>query len=597
MAVAGLGLCWMAHAANNVPGESARSRLQELRKQRGRQANASADASGPSWATPDDVNYINQLLQEEWDALGFAVAETCGDNEFIRRASLDIIGRIPTLEETEAFLNDRSSDRREKLVNRLLASEEYGKNWANVWTKLMITDGRANGNNQDINPEALRSWLEKEFNRNTPWNEVVAELISASGRWDENGAVNFLIANIMNGNNTVNATSYMTRLFLCVQTQCTECHDHPWNEWKQQQFHGLNAFFIGTRERRVTRTLNSGQVATDYYTLEEVPYSQVTEKGTFFEKRNGLTVYTLPSYLDGRDINALRRGEGARTEDAQVADAGFSSSFVLDDELETESDEPIYLRKELAKVITADDNPYFARAIVNRLWYHYMGHSFIKNVDDFDNGQDEPTMPVLLDRLAEDFRAHGYDVKRLTRWICTSKAYSLSTKPRGKNTEDAIGFFTYMLCKPMTPEQLYDSVMTLTKVHKTSASADTSEARQRFLEEFRRTFGSTEIETTAPKYNGTITQSLMMMNSPLITQATTCAPGSFLYELMQNKSLKDGDRVDAIYMAALSRKPSGSERKAIESMFRNARSDEERMWALEDVLWAVLNTSEFLLNH
>src|SRR5690606_27754934 len=103
---------------------------------------------------------------------------------------------------------------------------------------------------------------------------------------------------------------------------------------------------------------------------------------------------------------------------------------------------------------------------------------------------------VLLDRLAEDFRIHGHDLKRLTKWICTSKAYSLSSRPRGKFAEDAVGFFTFMLCKPMSPEQLYDSVMTLTKVHKTTNSADTSRARQEFLEEFRRTFGTTEIETS-----------------------------------------------------------------------------------------------------
>lgn len=558
--------------------KSARARFEELRRLRVKQLRE--NPAGQAKIGSDlDVGYIDQMLGEEWKALGFPVSPECSEGEFVRRASLDIIGRIPTADETRAYLRDKAPDRRAKLVDRLLASPEYGKNWAIVWSKWMIPTNAVN--NQRLNPEGLRAWLEKEFNRNRPWNEMVTELLSATGRWNENGAVNFLIANMDNG--TVDLTANVTRLFLCVQTQCTQCHDHPWNEWKQEQFHGMNAFFLGTKEERVTKVDDGGRDVTDYYELSDMPYQELRDRGAFFERRNGLQVFTKPTYLDGRDLYQLVRGEH-----------GERPIVVLDDEVE--EDQPILLRQVLAKTITAEDNPYFARAIVNRLWYHYMGHSFVKNVDDFDNGQDEPTMPDLLDRLAEDFRASGHDLKMLTRWICGSKAYSLSSQRRGKDSEEAAGFFTYMMVKPLSAEQLYDSVMTLTEAHKASKSENTSRERMAFIRQFEQTFGNDELPTTAPKYQGTITQSLMLMNSPLIEQSCACVPGSYLHRLATDGKLSNEEKVNELYLSALSRHPIGSEKKEIEKMFLHAGSD-GAPGVLGDVLWVLLNSAEFALNH
>lgn len=595
----------LSSLSSAVWAQSAKSKLQELKKAREADkpapAKKGAGASEHSWASPDDVTYIDKMLQEEWKALGFPVSEECSDGEFVRRASLDLIGRIPTVEETRAYLSDRTADKREKLVNRLLASPEYGKNWGIVWAKLLTPigpDDREDGANKNINPDAMADWLEKNFNRNASWQEMVKEIIGGTGRWDENGATNFMIAKLKNGT-TAEATAFTTKIFLSVQTQCTECHDHPWNEWKQDQFHGLNAFFKGTRERQVRTTLPSGMVATDYIELTEAPTSDLPEVGTFFERRNGLTVMVPPTFLDGRDLNALLKGvkspmseNGSQAATDPLSDDSLRYLFE-DDASKNGSGEPIYLRKILAKVITDDDNPYFARATVNRLWYHYFGHSFIKNVDDFDNGQDEPSMPDLLDRLAEDFKAHGYDMKRLHRWICSSKAYALSTKQRGKDNEEAIGFFTFQLVKPLTPEQLYDSVITLTQIDKTSKSANASEERRIFLREFKRTFGASEEATSTPKYDGTITQALMMMNSPLMNRACSCEPGSFLHTLATDTKLKPEEKVEAIFLAALSRNPTSAERKELVRVFQGSKIED----ALSDVLWAVLNSAEFVLNH
>lgn len=585
---------------------SAKERLEELRRAREKQEKADKPAPRATtkttdgkypWSTPDDVTYVDSMLEEEWKALGFPVSEPCTDGEFIRRASLDIIGRVPTLEETQEFLRDKSSDKRAQLVDRLLASDEYGKNWAIIWTRRLITDV---GNQEEGVREHMAAWLEREFNRNTPWDQMVTEMVAGTGRWDENGAVAFLISNIENGNNTSRATSYMTKLFLGVQTQCTECHNHPWNEWKQEQFHGLRAFFLGTRENRVTKVSPNGRQVTDYIELEETPYQELGEKGTYYAPRNGLEMFVPPTYIDGRDVNALLRGEKARgpvTELVALESISQQVDVRFDDEVKDEQG-PVYLRRVLAKAMTAPDNRYFGRAIVNRLWYHYFGHSFIKAVDDFDNGQDEPTMPDLLNRLASDFRANGNDLKRLTRWICTSKGYSLSSRIKpARDGEDTSGFFTHVLVKPMTPEQLYDSVLTVTQMHKTSKTDNTAKERAEFLQQFQRTFGSEEIPTTAPKYEGTISSSLMMMNSPLMQRATSCEPGSFLHALVTDRNVKELDAVQSIYLAALSRLPNSIERQYAGRLFQMARTPQEKQEALQDVLWVVLNSAEFFMNH
>lgn len=577
---------------------SARAKLQELRRQRAAKKPNSEGAKDlqtkadvKSWLADDDTAYIDRMLDEEWKAAKFTVSDLCTDGEFIRRATLDIIGRVPTLDETQAFVHDKAGDRRARLIERLLDSPEYGKNFANVWTNWMITDGRTGGGNQNVNPPALHAWLEKEFNHNSSWDGMVRQLIAARGRWEENGAVNFIVANNMNANST-KTTSYMTRLFLCVQTQCTECHDHPWNEWKQDQFHGLNAFFTNTRERRVTKLGDNGQEVTDYYELLEQPWMPDAAKGAFFERRNGLAVFTTPMYIDGRDIRALVRGDKPSAKNPlaiRVEDLANDPS--------NSTGEPIYLREILAKVITDKENKYFARAAVNRLWHHFMGHSFIKNVDDFDNGQDEPTMPELLDTLAREFRETGHDQKRLIKWICTSRAYSLSSKTKGKPNDDAVGFFTAMLTKPMTPEQIYDSVMTLTQIQKASSSADTSRERAEFVRQIVQTFSGDEIQTSAPKFNGTITQALMLMNSQLMQRATSCTPGSFLHRIATDRSLDDKKKIEALFKAAYSRNASGVEIKEMSRFFQAATTPEAKQNALSDVLWVLLNSSEFMLNH
>lgn len=580
-----VGVALSLFIASALAGESIptnyKDRLEQLRRIRQRQAtHESQPSSNPQVKTaPRQLPYIDDLISQSWKEIKATPSEAASDGEFIRRSALDLLGRIPTLEETKAFLTSRSSTKRQDWIDRCLDSPQFGTNLANVWIKLLMPPDVTM---QDANRDSLHAWLEREFNRGKPWDEMVRDLLTAEGRWDENPATNFLLATQDNGS-SIRTTSMVTKIFLGVQTQCTECHDHPWNSWKQDQFHGMNAFFLGTRERRTTRA-QGGNSVTDYWTLDDVPFEQVAMKGVFFERRNGLSVFTEPTYLDGRDIKRLA---GIKTTSDDVRDYLRES---------TATGNGIRLRQQLAQAITAHDNPYFARAMVNRLWYHFLGHSFTKNVDDFDNGLDEPTMPDLLDRLADDFKKSGYDVKTLARWITATKAYALSSKRKAKKAEESLGFFNYQLVRPLTPEQLYDSLLTLTRIEETSKEANASQERRQFIDELLRTFGTDAIPTAAPTYDGTITQSLMLMNSPLVARLTACLPGSYLHSIVMDKKMTDKERIDSLFLSALSRKPTAAESKIIAGML--AMSDEaKKPEVFADVLWSVINSAEFVLNH
>jgi hypothetical protein len=584
------GLEPTARSGESLP-TSYRDRLEQLRKVRHRKTPVSP-ATDPTSAPPVtdriDPQFIDQSLEKSWKEINASVSENATDGEFVRRSALDLLGRIPTLAETKAYLSSRSANRKQDWIEQCLASPEFGTNLANIWVKLLLPpDVRP----QDIDRDALHAWLEREFNRGRPWNEIVTELLTAEGRSNENPATNFLLATQDNGN-SIRTTSMVTKLFLGVQTQCTECHDHPWNSWKQDQFHGMNAFFLGTRERRATRP-QGGNTVTDYWTLEDIPFEQVAMKGVFFERRNGLSVFAEPTYLDGRDIKTLA---GLAKSASDVRDYLRADSQANSKSSPDPSAKQIRLRQVLAQTITADNNPYFARAMVNRLWYHFFGHSFTKNVDDFDNGLDEPTMPELLDHLASDFRQSKYDIKALIRGITLTKAYGLSSKRKPKKAEETLGFFSYQLVRPVSPEQLYDSLLTLTRIQDTSKQANASQERRAFVDELVRTFGTDAIATAAPTYDGTITQSLMLMNSPMTARLTACAPGSFLHEVVTDPKTNAKEKVDAIYLTALSRKPTPPEAKIIASIIDDTPAD-KMPEAYADILWSVINSAEFVLNH
>ena len=248
--------------------------------------------------------FIDRMIEESWKKAGVKPARPATDDEFLRRAYLDLLGRIPNVQEARAFLQTREKDKRDKLVTYLLEHPDFAKNFAAQWSVLLI--GRGNQGRM-VDRAALTSWLRKQFASDRPWNEIVHELVSSTGSNKDNGAVNYVLAHLEL--EAVPLTSRTTRLFLGKQIQCTQCHDHPSNDWKQLDFWGINAFFRGIKTQQVRKPDATGLEVLDHVELRDVPSDDYVR----FDKRNGLVGVAFPRFLDGKKISqgkdVIRRAE------------------------------------------------------------------------------------------------------------------------------------------------------------------------------------------------------------------------------------------------------------------------------------------------
>ncbi len=449
----------------------------------------------------------------------------------------------------------REKDKREKLVTYLLDHPDFAKNFATQWSILLI--GRGNQGRM-VDRSALTNWLRKQFMSDRPWNEVVHDLVSSSGSNKENGAVNFVLAHLEF--DAVPLTSRTTRLFLGQQIQCTQCHDHPSNDWKQGDFWGINAFFKGMKTEEVRKADATGLEAIDHTELRDEP----TEDFVKFDRRNGLVGVAFPRFLDGRKIS-------------QGSD--------------------VIRRAELGKLIADTNNPMLGKAFVNRLWAHFLGRGFVNPIDDFGS-HNPPSHPELLEKLAEEFKSSGYNVKHLCRLIMASHAYqlsSMSSRTKGGDKDD--GLFSQMQLKPMTPEQLFDSLLTATMAHRAGSGDEGHVRRDAWMRQFLFAFANDEAEEST-SFQGTIPQALMMMNGDLMNTALSGKPGSFLAEVIEQASHQgrapDAYMVNSIYLAALSR-PATAKELSLARQYLAAYPDS--LQVLQDLFWALLNSNEFVLNH
>jgi hypothetical protein len=497
--------------------------------------------------------FIDDLIRQAWDAAKIKPSRPATDEEFLRRVYLDLLGRIPTIEEAQGFLQSRDPGRRQKLVEYLLDHPDYARNFANQWGVLLL--GRKRQERQ-VDRAALAGWLRRQVLDNRPWDRVVFDLVTARGSNKENGAVNFPLAHMEFG--AVPLTSVTTRAFLGQQIQCTQCHDHPSNDWKQADFWGINAFFKGLRKEDVTKPNATGAEVYDHTELTDVP----TEAFAQYDRRNGLVGISFPKFLDGRKIS-------------QGTD--------------------VDRRFELGKFIADPANLDLARAFVNRMWGHFLGRGFVHPVDDF-GPHNPPSHPELLDRLAREFQKSHYDVKALVRWITASQAYQLSSAATKGNEKDET-LFSHMALKPMTPEQLFDSLLTATSAQKAGGEDSTGRKREQWLGQFVFAFANDE-EGEGSSFQGTIPQALMMMNGELMERATGGKPGTFLADLMdesqrQTRTPPVAFMVNHLYLAALSRYPTRNELGHASDYLNNFP---DTICVLQDLFWALLNSNEFVLN-
>ncbi|QDU53931.1 DUF1549 and DUF1553 domain-containing protein [Aeoliella mucimassa] len=531
------------------------------------------------------VAEINRAIAEGWQAAGLKPSPAATEAEWCRRVYLDLIGRIPTVDELRGYLSDRSENKQQLLVDRLLGSEyreEFARNWTTLWTNTLI--GRTGGVDRGslANRSGMQQYLRRSFQKNKSYDQMVSELVTATGSClpgdsDYNGAANFLADKL--GENGIQATSKTAEIFLGMAVGCTQCHNHPFNEYKQNQFWELNAFFRQTRVRRMQmegedNNRRYGQVVDTDFAGEGGDPSKAE---LYYELRNGKLKVAYPVFVDGSSLADKYSDKGE-----DFGDSGYL--------------EVVNRRQELAGLILNSDE--FPRAAVNRMWSHFLGYGFTKPIYDM-GPHNPPTHPELLDYLAKEFRESSFDLKQLMRWIVLSEPYQLSSRMTRDNQSDdpnlgARPKFSHFYLRQMQAEQLYESLLTATSAADSIAYDQREEMKQRWLRQFNTAFG-TDDNAEATTFNGSIPQALMMMNGDLVKKATECEPGSFLHKIATSDDLNNAQRVDHLFLAALAREPAREELVICNKLLvaREGQAPE----ALRDVWWALLNSNEFILIH
>ena len=520
------------------------------------------------------VTFINEQIRLGWQEYGLSPSIPATDGEWCRRVHLDLIGRIPSVTELKAFHNNRSSKKRLELVTTLLHderyTEDYARNWTTIWKNLLIGRNGGNENNSLINRSGMQKYLRDCFARNKPYDRMVYELISAEGSntpgaENFNGAVNFLTMKLEE--DAAQATAQTAKLFLGLQVQCTQCHNHPFNNWKQAKFWEMNAFFRQTvalrRFQPGSRDIQSVELTNQDFAGES---GRPLEAEIYYEMRNGLLKVAYPVFVDGSRVDP--------------------SGFVSD----------VNRREELAKLVV--QSPYTQEAIVNRMWAHFLGYGFTNPIDDM-RPDNVPSHPDLLSYLGDELRAHSFDLKQLIQWIALSEPYSLSSRTnRSNSTDDPLSGelpkFSHFYLRQMRAEELYESLLIATKAHKTRGGYEAQEkGKNAWLRQFTVAFGTDEGDETTT-FNGSIKQILMLFNGDLMRRATSNKKGAFLHTIATS-DLRNAKKIERLYLAGLARQPSRRETAAANQLLVARQGD--TMAALQDVWWAILNSNEFILNH
>ncbi len=496
---------------------------------------------------------IDQFLAARWKTEKIEPAPLADDAEYLRRLYLDLIGRIPSREEARAFLNDPIPDKRTRRVWRLLDEGAHVEHFVHVWRDLLIPET----NNIEV-PGQLNSftdWLRQQFSQNVPYDRMISELLTVpfggervrSRRMMRNEPSDpaapspraFYLAKDAKPEELAASTA---RLFLGVSIECAQCHNHPFASWTRQHFWGYAAFFAGLQRDA---------------------------------ENNGV----IREVFDRRDIKI----PGSLTS----AEARFL------DETQPRWKYNVGARATLAEWLTAANNPYFARATVNRLWTHFFALGLVEPVDDF-RPDNPPSHPELLDELARQFAAHHFDLRYLVRSITASRAYQLSSAaPASASLPPRL--FAQMAVKGLSPEQLFDSLAMATGYRPPPRSrpmnnAASPDARAEFLARFAGGQPRTEMQRS-------IQQALMLMNGQFIADATCLKNGAMLASIANDRSLDTAGKVEALYLATLSRKPTTREAKRFVQYVEEGGPSKDAKQALADVFWVLLNSAEFSLNH
>jgi hypothetical protein len=505
-----------------------------------------AEPSKPS--ERDAAGRIDAALSRQLDP-STPLPALADDATFLRRVSLDLTGKLPDPGEMERFVADRTADKRVRLIDRLLASEAYAVTWGRYWRDVLTYHTPASGNY--LRWQLFDQWLVDQVRRNRPWNDIVTALVTATGINDECAPVNYLTAQF---GNPVEIAATTSRVFLGQQLQCAQCHDAKSEPWKREQFHQFVAFF-GRAKLVQHKDVNGRGTPYAIEGREDGQY-QMTAK-----KDPSRLIPMAPRFLTGEAV-AMEASDAER-------------------------------RAALARLLTSPQNPWFARAYVNRMWTALMGWGFYPSVNDLGSAQ-TPQYSEVLDLIAREWIATGYDMRWLFRTLAATETYQRSLQPRSASSSAP----PPAVCPSrLRPEQIFEALVKVLGVDENdknipapAASSAPAVARHTGLRHM--VYQAFRIDPSLPveEVQGTIPQALLMMNSALVNIAIVSKGKTFLTEaLAEGKS--DDDILQALYERTLARKPRPEE---MDICHRYLKRVGDRREALEDVFWSLINSTEFL---
>ena len=516
---------------------------------------------------PDEVfartpkrNVIDKRVIEQLRRLNLKPSKPSSDSEFIRRVYLDVVGMLPTPQETKAFLADTSETKRDDLIEKLLAQPEFVDYWAYRLSDLFLISSKK------LRPLALKAyydWLRGEIEKITPWDQLVRQVVAAKGDTLKNGAANFY--SIHQDPETM--AENVSQAFMSLSINCAKCHNHPLEKWTNDQYYSFANLFARVRAKGWGGDARSGDGARTLF---------IADRGDLIQPRTGKP--QPPAPLDGQAIAS------DSTEDRREA---------------------------LADWLTSPENPYFTRSIANRVWANFFGRGIVEPVDDLRISNPASNEP-LLQAISEHLAKNDYDLKSLMRLILRSETYRRSSTPLPENEGDQKYYSRYYPRRLMA-EVLQDAITSVTRVspkyNRITLSDGSTEGTSLYREGtralqlsdsavtsyFLKTFGRNERE---------ITCECERSNKPSMVQVLHLSNGDTLNNNLRSKQSRvntmitqsNGDIIDEAYLLCLSRRPSDSERKRLQNIFEVA-PETERRGVAEDLLWALMTSREFLFQH
>ncbi|MFO0891220.1 MAG: DUF1549 and DUF1553 domain-containing protein [Isosphaeraceae bacterium] len=488
-----------------------------------------------------DANYVDKLVADKLRKLRIAPSAVCDDATFLRRATLDIVGLTPTVDEYSKFMASTDPNKRAKLIDELLERKEFSEIWVNKWAELLQIRSTVTVSYKSM--FLYYNWLVERLSKNMPMDQMVQELLGASGGTFKNAATNFY----QTTTETLPLTESVAQVFMGMRIQCAQCHNHPFDRWTQDDYYGFAAFFsqIGRKQGedyRETIVFNSGG-------------------GEVAHPVGGRVM--APKFLggDAPDVKGKDR------------------------------------RVILAKWLASPQNPWFATSFANRVWAHFMGIGIVEPVDDF-RVSNPATNPELLEALGKHFTDTKYDLKALVRDICNSRTYQRATQRNESNAADDRNF-AHALVRRIKAENLLDTISVVTETKDKFQGLPTGARAVQIADGqsstyFLTTFGRATRETPCScevKMEPTLSQALHLLNGDTVN--SKIKQGGVIARLMAAKK-KPEEQITELYVKCLSRKPTKEE---IDKLLPTLGGEKERAQGLEDLFWALLNSREFLFNH